>query len=91
MIIRSFYCWTTCPQGYGWILSFIVQYWIVFYVSVIGLCEDDAVRQERAIRHDGPYFDEGVPKNVTAQLGAHAYLPCKVYNLKDKSVSLWFF
>ena len=65
-----------------------VQKVMVYYVLVIGLCEDDAVRQERAIRHDGPYFDEGVTKNVTAQLGAHAYLPCKVYNLKDKSVSL---
>ena len=32
--------------------------------------------------------DETMPKNITVQLGAHAYLPCTVYQLKKESVSL---
>lgn len=35
----------------------------------------------------GPYFDPGAPSNITAQLGTHAYLPCRVRQLSNKSVS----
>ncbi|XP_034195858.2 neurotrimin isoform X2 [Osmia lignaria lignaria] len=35
----------------------------------------------------GPYFDSNIPTNITAQLGSHAYLPCKVRQLGNKSVS----
>lgn len=28
--------------------------------------------------YTGPYFDPSAPNNITAQLGTHAYLPCKV-------------
>ncbi|KAG0726544.1 Zwei Ig domain protein zig-8 [Chionoecetes opilio] len=35
----------------------------------------------------GPYFHPSSPVNVTTQLGAHAYLPCRIKNLGNKSVS----
>ncbi|XP_046399959.1 hemicentin-1-like [Ischnura elegans] len=37
--------------------------------------------------YTGPYFDPTVPTNITTQLGTHAYLPCKVKQLGNKSVS----
>ncbi|XP_054009240.1 zwei Ig domain protein zig-8-like, partial [Hylaeus anthracinus] len=37
--------------------------------------------------YTGPYFDASNPKNITAQLGRHAYLPCKVRQLGNKSVA----
>lgn len=37
--------------------------------------------------YTGPYFDSNSPTNITAQLGTHAYLPCKVRQLGNKSVS----
>lgn len=30
--------------------------------------------------YTGPYFDPSAPNNITAQLGTHAYLPCKVHS-----------
>ncbi|XP_018019333.1 uncharacterized protein LOC108675815 [Hyalella azteca] len=36
-----------------------------------------------------PSFHVSSPKNITAQLGASAYLPCRIKNLGNKSVS-WF-
>ncbi|XP_037080579.1 lachesin-like [Pollicipes pollicipes] len=47
-------------------------------------------RQERAPdggAFSGPFFDPSTPTNVTAQLGTHAFLPCVVQQLADKSVS----
>lgn len=37
--------------------------------------------------YTGPYFDPAAPNNITTQLGTHAYLPCKVRQLSNKSVS----
>ncbi|XP_013142504.1 PREDICTED: lachesin-like, partial [Papilio polytes] len=37
--------------------------------------------------YTGPYFDPTAPNNITAQLGTHAYLPCKIRQLSNKSVS----
>lgn len=37
--------------------------------------------------YTGPYFDPSTPINITTQLGTHAYLPCKVKQLGNKSVS----
>ena len=37
--------------------------------------------------YTGPYFDTSTPTNITAQLGTHAFLPCKVKQLGNKSVS----
>ena len=36
--------------------------------------------------YTGPYFDTSTPTNITAQLGTHAFLPCKVKQLGNKSV-----
>lgn len=35
----------------------------------------------------GPYLDGSGVSNVTTQIGTHAYLPCKVKQLGNKSVS----
>ena len=40
--------------------------------------------------YTGPYFDGSSPTNITAQLGTRAFLPCKVRQLGNKSVSLKF-
>ncbi|XP_047122050.1 hemicentin-2-like [Schistocerca piceifrons] len=37
--------------------------------------------------YTGPYFDTSTATNVSAQLGTHAYLPCRVKQLGNKSVS----
>ena len=36
--------------------------------------------------YTGPFFDPTSPNNITTQLGTHAYLPCKVKQLGNKSV-----
>lgn len=36
------------------------------------------VRKRYVGLYTGPYFDPSAPNNITAQLGTHAYLPCKV-------------
>lgn len=44
--------------------------------------------------YTGPYFDPATTTNITTQLGTHAYLPCKVKQLGNKSVSVenqWMF
>lgn len=35
-----------------------------------------------------PYFDQIIPKNVTALVGKSAYLSCRVKNLGNKTVSI---
>ncbi|KAF2365180.1 Immunoglobulin I-set [Trinorchestia longiramus] len=37
--------------------------------------------------HSPPVFDKTLPAKVRAQLGTHAYLPCRIIHLGDKSVS----
>lgn len=37
-----------------------------------------------------PYFDAMTPRNVTALVGKSAYLSCKVRNLGNKTVSLFY-
>ncbi|XP_049793478.1 protein sidekick-2-like [Schistocerca nitens] len=37
--------------------------------------------------YTGPFFDTSMPTNITAQLGTHAYLPCRIKQLGNKSVS----
>lgn len=41
--------------------------------------------------YTGPYFDPATTTNITTQLGTHAYLPCKVKQLGNKSVSITSF
>lgn len=38
----------------------------------------------------GPYFDKAASNNVTALLGKTAYLNCRVKNLGNKTVSIFF-
>ena len=38
-----------------------------------------------------PYFDPASPTHIKAQLGSNAYLPCKIKNLGNKSVSVRHF
>ncbi|KAJ2938489.1 hypothetical protein O0L34_g12936 [Tuta absoluta] len=45
------------------------------------------VRKRYVGLYTGPYFDPSAPNNITTQLGTHAYLPCKVRQLSNKSVS----
>lgn len=40
--------------------------------------------------YTGPYFDSSSATNITAQLGTRAFLPCKVRQLGNKSVSDYF-
>lgn len=35
-----------------------------------------------------PFFDTSVSSNITTQLGGHAYMPCRVKQLGNKSVSI---
>jgi hypothetical protein len=37
-----------------------------------------------------PEFHKTTPTNITAQLGSQVFLPCKVINLGDRSVSTSF-
>ncbi|CAH2009768.1 unnamed protein product [Acanthoscelides obtectus] len=37
--------------------------------------------------YTGPYFDPSTTTNITTQLGTHAYIPCKIKQLGNKSVS----
>ncbi|CAG9832472.1 unnamed protein product [Diabrotica balteata] len=37
--------------------------------------------------YTGPYFDPTTTTNITTQLGTHAYIPCKIKQLGNKSVS----
>jgi len=41
--------------------------------------------------YTGPYFDTSIATNITAQLGTHAFLPCKVKQLGNKSVSIFIY
>jgi len=47
-------------------------------------------RAELAGLYPGPYFDlERNQENVSAHVGTHAYLPCYVKQLGNKSVSIF--
>jgi len=36
-----------------------------------------------------PYFDYSVPRNISTIVGQHAFLLCRVYRMKDRSVSFF--
>ncbi|XP_041980588.1 lachesin-like [Aricia agestis] len=57
-------------------------------IKVLSCGEAGGPRARRYVGlYTGPYFDSSAPNNITAQLGTHAYLPCKVRQLSNKSVS----
>ncbi|XP_043213462.1 lachesin-like [Amphibalanus amphitrite] len=53
----------------------------------VGSTECRRERLPSSALYTGPYFDATMPTNVTAQLGTHAFLPCIIQQLDDKSVS----
>lgn len=57
------------------------------FVSVWGGGEAAYAVKRYTGLYTGPYFDTSTPKNITTQLGTTAYLPCKVKQLGNKSVS----
>ncbi|XP_069182601.1 lachesin [Procambarus clarkii] len=44
-------------------------------------------RKDALLAAEVPYFDPTSPTHIKAQLGSSAYLPCKIKNLGNKSVS----
>ncbi|KOC69551.1 Titin [Habropoda laboriosa] len=60
--------------------------WILLGITGVSTRSHSLVKRFDGI-YTGPYFDSKTPTNITAQLGSHAYLPCKVRQLGNKSVS----
>ncbi|XP_033331096.1 zwei Ig domain protein zig-8 [Megalopta genalis] len=60
--------------------------WILLGITGVSTRSHSLVKRFDGI-YTGPYFDSNTPTNVTAQLGRHAYLPCRVRQLGNKSVS----
>ncbi|XP_043257906.1 zwei Ig domain protein zig-8-like [Colletes gigas] len=60
--------------------------WILLGITGVSTRSHSLVKRFDGI-YTGPYFDANTPTNITAQLGRHAYLPCKVRQLGNKSVS----
>ncbi|XP_043673404.1 neurotrimin-like [Vespula pensylvanica] len=60
--------------------------WILLGITGVSTRSHSLVKRFDGI-YTGPYFDSNSPTNITAQLGSHAYLPCKVRQLGNKSVS----
>ncbi|XP_077290165.1 lachesin-like isoform X2 [Arctopsyche grandis] len=76
---------TLCPK--------MISAWILILAEFITVlsCGEAPMPRHTVKRfsglYTGPYFDPTTPTNITAQLGTHAYLPCKVKQLGNKSVS----
>lgn len=62
-------------------------YYMPPFVSVFSGGEAAHVAKRFSGLYTGPYFDPSTATNITTQLGTHAYLPCKVKQLGNKSVS----
>ncbi|XP_057321825.1 hemicentin-2-like [Microplitis mediator] len=60
--------------------------WILLGITGVSTRSHSLVKRYAGI-YQGPYFDEHSLKNYTAQLGTNAFLPCKVRQLGNKSVS----
>ncbi|XP_015604174.1 cell adhesion molecule 4 [Cephus cinctus] len=60
--------------------------WILLGVTGVSTRSHSLVKRIDGL-YPGPYFDSNSPENITVQLGTHAYLPCKVRQLGNKSVS----
>ncbi|KAF3420578.1 hypothetical protein E2986_11910 [Frieseomelitta varia] len=54
--------------------------WILLGITGVSTRSHSLVKRFDGI-YTGPYFDSNTPTNITAQLGSHAYLPCKVRQL----------
>ncbi|XP_033224469.1 lachesin-like [Belonocnema kinseyi] len=60
--------------------------WILLGISGVCTRSHSLVKRMTGL-YTGPYFDTSSPTNITAQLGTRAFLPCKVRQLGNKSVS----
>ncbi|CAG5100263.1 Similar to zig-8: Zwei Ig domain protein zig-8 (Caenorhabditis elegans) [Cotesia congregata] len=60
--------------------------WILLGITGVSTRSHSLVKRYAGI-YQGPYFDEHSLRNYTAQLGTNAFLPCKVRQLGNKSVS----
>ncbi|XP_075210157.1 uncharacterized protein LOC142317476 [Lycorma delicatula] len=58
-------------------------------LPVLGVDGGKHLKRSFSGLYTGPYFDPNASSNVTTQLGAHAYLPCKVKQLGNKSQVSW--
>jgi len=67
-------------------LSLLFSFWITHTTNSV---DPTVVWEGRGVTgfFTGPYFDSTNQPNVTAQLGTHAFLHCKVKQLGNKSVS----
>lgn len=67
--------------------------WVVIIAELITVlsCGESSGGRHAVKRYSGlytgPYFDPSTATNITTQLGTHAYLPCKIKQLGNKSVS----
>ncbi|XP_076262187.1 lachesin-like isoform X2 [Rhynchophorus ferrugineus] len=67
----------------------IVQFFVGYVAIDIVFSGGEAAHAVKRFTglYTGPYFDPTTTTNITTQLGTHAYLPCKVKQLGNKSVS----
>ncbi|XP_043474672.1 lachesin-like [Leptopilina heterotoma] len=61
-------------------------FWILLGISGVSTRSHTKVKRMTGL-YTGPYFDSSSATNITAQLGTRAFLPCKVRQLGNKSVS----
>lgn len=67
--------------------SFFALFTVIIFVLVFSGGEAAHAVKRFTGLYTGPYFDPTTATNITTQLGTHAYLPCKVKQLGNKSVS----
>lgn len=65
----------------------MLEFWNFIFVSVFSEGEAAHTVKRFTGLYTGPYFDPTTTTNITTQLGTHAYLPCRVKQLGNKSVS----
>ncbi|XP_051155084.1 cell adhesion molecule DSCAML1-like [Leptopilina boulardi] len=61
-------------------------FWILLGISGVSTRSHSKVKRMSGL-YTGPYFDSSSATNITAQLGTRAFLPCRVRQLGNKSVS----
>lgn len=71
------------------VFSVLVCIGFLFHLTIGVLSIEGGHQQTKRFSglYTGPYFDTTTSTNITTQLGTHAYLPCRVKQLGNKSVS----
>lgn len=89
--MKSLYNAVNGSSPFAWTLS-----WVLLWLQLCMALGAEGVAVLPPLHHHmkrfsglytGPYFDPSTTTNITTQLGTHAYLPCKVKQLGNKSVS----